>query len=532
VLSPLDAGDGQCAGTIHGHLELDAAAGTACAWACLPLPDVPDQSGHAWLLLGSPRSVPAAAFVSLGSLVNQVTLALRNSAVHQDLTVLASLDGLTGLANRASFNAALSGALDDESVPDTSVLFVDLDDFKDVNDVFGHRVGDQLLRVVAARLLRATRPEDLCARIGGDEFAVLLRGTTGTGAADVARRIVEAVAAPAHLEGAVVRIGASVGVATGARGVDLESLIHCADVAMYAAKANGKAQVQAFEPGLLQGALSQVTFERDLAAAVENGELVVHYQPVVSLPEGRCTAVEALVRWQHPQRDLLYPDAFIETAERMGAIGDIGAYVLRRACADTATWRDAYVSSPLAIHVNVSALQLDDEFTALVAACLEESGLPPEQLVLEFTETVVISSAAAIDRLNDLAASGVTIAMDDFGTGYSALTALRALPVHIVKIDRSFIAGSTTSREDRAVTEAIVGMATQLGLRTIAEGVERSDQQEYLESIGVKEAQGFFYLRPTPALEFGAWLGAHLAGAQVVEPATAVVIPFTPRHIA
>lgn len=181
---------------------------------------------------------------------------------------------------------------------------------------------------------------------------------------------------------------------------------------------------------------------------------------------------------------------------------------------------------------NVSALQLDDDFTALVATCLQEFGLPPEQLVLEFTETVVIASPAAVDRLNDLAASGVTIAMDDFGTGYSALTALRKLPLRVVKIDRSFIAGSTTSREDRAVIEAIVGMATQLGLRTIAEGVERPDQQEFLESIGVNEAQGFFYLRPTPALEFGAWLGAHRAGALVAEPAAGVVIPFTPRHTA
>jgi len=364
--------------TVHRRVELDAAVGTPCAWACIPLPAVLDQLGRAWLLLGFPRSVPAAAVVSIGALANQVTLALRNSAVHQELTVQATLDDLTGLANRASFNAALSGALGDGPTQNTtSVLFVDLDDFKDVNDVFGHGAGDQLLREVAARLRRATRPGDLCGRIGGDEFAILLRDTGSAAAAEIAQRIVQAVATPAHLDAGVVHVGASVGVATATSATDLEQLIHCADVAMYAAKAQGKARIQVFEPGLLGGGSSEVSFERELAAATQNDELVVHYQPILSLPDGRCTAVEALVRWQHPERGLLYPDAFVEVAERIGAIGDIGAHVLRRACADVATWRDAYPSSPLAIHVNVSALQLDDEgFTDSVTQCLRTSPCP------------------------------------------------------------------------------------------------------------------------------------------------------------
>ena len=534
VLSVLGSDVGTGRQTVHSRAELDAAAGTPCAWVCVPLPEAPDQPGRAWLLLGSPQSVPTEAVVSIGALANQVTLALRNSAVHQELTVQATLDGLTGLANRASFNAALSGALGDGPTQNmTSVLFVDLDDFKDVNDVFGHLAGDQLLREVAARLRRATRPGDLCGRIGGDEFAVLLRDTGGAAAAEVAQRIVQAVAAPAHLGAGVVHIGASVGVATATSEADLEQLIHCADVAMYAAKAQGKARIQVFEPGLLQGDLSQVSFERELAAAAQNGELVVHYQPILSLPDGRCTAVEALVRWQHPERGLLYPDAFIKVAERIGAIGDIGAHVLRRACADVATWRDAYPSSPLAIHVNVSALQLDDEgFTDSVTQCLSDFALPPGQLVLEFTETVAISSLAAIDRLNALAAHGVTIAIDDFGTGYSALTTLRSLPGQIVKIDKSFIAGSTVNPEDRAVTGAIVRMATQMGMRTIAEGVERPDQQRFLEAIGADAVQGYLYLRPTTAEKFGAWLDAHLAGLSPAAPTSAIVIPFTPRHTA
>jgi EAL domain-containing protein (putative c-di-GMP-specific phosphodiesterase class I) len=302
---------------------------------------------------------------------------------------------------------------------------------------------------------------------------------------------------------------------------------------MYAAKANGKARVQVFEAGLLRGDSSQLAFERELGVATENGELVVHYQPVLSLPETRCIAAEALVRWQHPERGLLYPDAFIDYAEKTGAIHDIGAFVLRRACADAAAWRDAYPGSPLAVHVNVSALQLDDDrFFDTVTWCLSHFALPPDLLVLEITETQVISSTAAIDQVNALAAHGVTIAIDDFGTGYSALTTLRSLPVQIVKIDKSFIAGSTVNAEDRAVTEAVVQMAAQMGMQTIAEGVERLDQQRFLESIGTNAVQGFLYLRPTNVVDFTAWLAMHLTGLAPSRSAGDVVIPFTPRHTA
>ena len=514
--------------------ELDTAAGLPCAWACVPLPHVYNQQGGGWLLLGSPLKVPVEGVVAVASLANQVTLALRNLEVHQALTVQATLDSLTGLANRAAFNTALSAALNDESLPDTTVLFVDLDDFKDVNDVFGHGAGDDLLREVAARLRRATRPQDLCARLGGDEFAVLLPGTGSASAAVIAQQIVQAVAATAHIDAGVAHVGASVGVATATGKTDLEQLIHRADVAMYAAKANGKARVQVFEPGLLQGDSAQLTFERQLAVAASNGELVVYYQPVLSLPDEECTAVEALVRWQHPELGLLLPDAFIEAAERIGAIRDIGAHVLRRACSDAAIWRDAHPGSRLAIHVNVSALQLDDDlFIDTVTRALSDFTLAPEQLVLEITESVVISSAIAIERLNTLAAHGITIAIDDFGTGYSALTTLRTLPAKIVKIDKSFVAGSTENPQDRAVIEAVVKMAAQMGMQTIAEGVERLKQQTFLETIGADAVQGYLYLRPTTADKFGAWLGPHLASLPRNLPVKDdVVLPFTPRHTA
>jgi diguanylate cyclase (GGDEF)-like protein len=526
-------GDGETGGgAVRGQAELDAAVGAACGWVCIPWRREDTEHPSGWLLLGSPRKVPAEAIAAIGTLTNQVTLALSSAQALQRLTLQATLDSLTGLVNRASFNAGLASALNDES-SDTTVLFIDLDNFKKVNDLFGHGAGDDLLQEVAGCLCRTTRPGDLCARLGGDEFAVLLHGTGALAAADVAQRFVESVAAIAQIGSGLVRISASVGVATATGHTNLEQLLHQADVAMYAAKTSGKARIQIFEPALLEGDSSQAAFERELSAAADNGQLVVHYQPVLSLPEGRCTAVEALVRWQHPERGLLHPDSFIETAERIGAIGDVGAYVLRRACADAASWKVAHPSSAVAIHVNISGLQLDDRgFIDKVKQCLIEFSLAPDQLVLEVTETVVISSPVAIDRLNILAAHGVRIAIDDFGTGYSALTTLRSLPAQIVKIDKSFVSGSTENPQDRAVIEAVVKMAAQMGVQTIAEGVETLQQQTFLKGIGADAVQGYLYLRPTTAEGFGTWLGTHLGGFLRARPTSNVVIPFTSRHTA
>ena len=514
-----------------GRALLDAAVGLTLDWACVALPIVDDQPEGAWLLLGSPGRLLGDVVASLASQVNQVTLALRSSDIHRALTAQATRDGLTGLANRSRFTEALAASAEAGPTMPTSVLFVDLDDFKDVNDALGHRAGDDLLCAVATRLRAATRPDDLCARIGGDEFAVLLRGTDSATATLIAQRVAEAIAQPAVVDGGVARVGASVGVATAIGDVDVEQLVHRADVAMYAAKARGKARIQVFEPGLARPVSPEVGFERQLAAAARNDELVVHYQPVLSLPERRCTAVEALVRWQHPTLGLLYPDAFIELAERIGVIGELGTFVLRRACADVATWTAAHPDDPIAVHVNVSAIQLDDAgFIDTVMCCLEDFQVPANQLVLEITESIVISSPDAIARLHALVALGVIIAIDDFGTGYAALTTLRTLPVQIVKIDKSFVAGSTENVQDRAVTEAVVTMATKLGMRTIAEGVEEPEQQQYLEQIGADGVQGYLYLRPASAEAFGVWLSGHLAGLVPLAPVSAVILPFSPRE--
>jgi diguanylate cyclase (GGDEF)-like protein len=516
--------------TIQAHTELDDAAGIACAWVCLSLPDTHQERGRAWLILGSPRSVPAEAVVVVESLANQVTLALRHSEVHEELSAQATLDSLTGLANRMSFNAAVSTEVDTAGAGETTVLFVDLDDFKDVNDVFGHSVGDTLLRKVAARLQAATRSQDLCARLGGDEFAVLLRDTGAEAATKVAERIVSWVAAPMQVGGGDAYLGASVGVATAKGVIDLERLIHYADVAMYAAKANGKGRIQIFDTDLLRADPAQVSFERQLSAAAGNGELVLRYQPILSLPDLRCTAVEALVRWQHPERGLLYPADFIEVAERTGAIRSIGAHVLRRACADAAIWRDDHPGLPLAIHVNISAVQLEEKHLIdSVLSCLRDFNLPAKQLVLEVTESAALSSPAAITQLNALAAHGIVIAMDHFETGHSALATLRSLPIQIVKIDKSFVVGSTENAEDLAVTEEVIVLATKMGLQTIAEGVETLDQQRLLERIGADGVQGYLYLRPTTAENFGTWLSGNLAGQRAIEPATATAIPFLSR---
>ncbi|TFD82487.1 EAL domain-containing protein [Cryobacterium fucosi] len=488
---------------------LDAAAGATLNWTCISLRAMREDS---WMLVGAPKKIPSDALLSVRDLINQVALALRNSDVHQQLTMQAQFDSLTGLDNRASFTAKLSSGIGLRTGSDgLHVLFLDLDDFKDVNDVLGHRGGDAVLVEVAARLRECTRPADVCARLGGDEFAVVLHGATNATATDVAQRMVSALTVPMVIGGRIARVGASVGIATATPGIDIDELVHQADVAMYAAKANGKDQVQVYHRGLLQIDAPRLTFEWQLAAAAAAGELVVHYQPIVSLPGTECTGVEALVRWQHPERGLLMPGHFIEIAERTGVIVDIGAFVLRHACADAAAWQDAHPGIPLDVHVNVSARELDhDPFIDTVLDCLAVTGLPAARLVLELTETVILDSPVAIERLRSLAAHGVKIAVDDFGTGYSSLTTLRSLPVDIIKLDMSFVAGALTNAVDRTVISAIVRMSAELGIQTVAEGVIGVDQQHFLEGIGTNSAQGYLYARPMAAAACSLWLRDNL----------------------
>ncbi len=493
-------------GGVHRFADGPATAGLigpSAEWLGVALPGEPDG----WIALGAPGAVPPDAIVAVQSMTNQVALALRTSEVHHELREQARIDPLTGLANRSAFLEELDRR---RLGPGRCVLlFLDLDDFKNVNDELGHAAGDALLAHVASRLRAALRPQDVCARLGGDEFAVLLPDAADSAPA-VAQRLVDTIAGRVSLDGRMVQVCTSVGLAFAAPGITSAALLKHADAAMYAAKARGKNRVEVFDVGLLDDA-GGAGFERELAAAAVAGQLVVHYQPIVSVAGGHCVAVEALVRWQHPTRGLLPPGEFIPLAERTGAIVDIGAHVLRRACAEAAGW--AGPSGPLALHVNVSAAQLTEPgFAEVVRGCVADFELAADQLVLEITESMVLDSpdiAPALDRLIGL---GATIAIDDFGTGYSALTTLRTLPLDIVKIDRSFLTGGPSRAADEAVVEAIVEVAGRLGLRIVAEGVERVDQQQFLRRVGADAAQGYLYLRPTPAAGFARWLAGRNAG--------------------
>ena len=491
-------------GVLAAHLGFPAGS----AWVCLPMP----QGIDGWLALGSPTGVAPDVVAVVQALTHQIGLALRTSDAHRELAAQALVDPLTGLANRSAFTAALE---ERRSRPDDryAVLFLDLDDFKVINDGLGHAAGDELLCHIAGRLRASLRPQDVCARLGGDEFAILLPDVQDSAHA-VAQRLVDLVAAPVSLNGRLVRVGASVGLAPGCPDVTADQLVQRADSAMYAAKARGKNRMQVFDASLLADDGCAV-FELELAAAAGAGQLVVQYQPIVSVADGRPTAVEALVRWQHPSRGMLPPDEFIPLAERTGAIVGIGAYVLRQACAEAGAWVGP--AGPLALHVNVSAAQLTEPgFQDVVRECMAEFGLATDQLVLEITESMVLDSPVIERALDDLIELGATIAIDDFGTGYSALTTLRTLPLDIVKIDRSFLAGCPTRAADEAVVEAIVEMAGRLGLRIVAEGVERVDQQQFLRRVGADSAQGYLHLPPTSAAGFAEWLAAQQADAVVL----------------
>jgi diguanylate cyclase (GGDEF)-like protein len=480
------------AGGVHPipAADLGGRLGFDTGWLAIALPD---RTGG-WVVLGAPTGVPPDATVAVRSLTNQVALAMRASEAHHELAAQALVDPLTGLANRSAFTAALDRRRLDPERP-FALLFLDLDDFKAVNDGMGHAAGDELLRHLGARLRGALRPGDICARLGGDEFAVLLADSGDTAHA-VARRLVDLVAAPVTVKGHSVRVAASVGLAFGGPGITPQDLVQRADTAMYAAKARGRNRVEVFQPGLLAGP-GPAPFEAELAMAVGAGQLVVHYQPIVSVAGGHCVAVEALVRWQHPSRGLLGPAEFVPTAERTGDIIAIGAHVLRRACADAAGW--AGPVGPLALHVNVSGVQLTGGgFADVVRDCLKAAARPAGQrLVLEITESTVLDSPAIGPALDELIELGALVAVDDFGTGYSALTTLSSLPLDVVKIDRS---------ASEPVVEAIVQVAARLGLRVVAEGVERAEQLQFLCRVGVDAAQGYLHLRPVPAAEFAEWL--------------------------
>jgi diguanylate cyclase (GGDEF)-like protein len=463
--------------------------------------------------------VPDEARAALDSLRAQVTLALERADLAAELARRASVDPLTGLANRAGFSRRLRealGGLGDPPGPGPALLLLDLDDFKTINDSLGHSSGDEVLRVVADRLRGCLGPGDLAARLGGDEFAVLVPEVADEGeAVALGERMAAILRTPVTVSGREVLARASVGVRLARGGdEDPERLLRDADMAMYAAKTAGRAGVRVFDTAMHTRAVQRLDFEAALRRAVIRQQFTVRYQPVVELPGGKLAGLEALVRWDHPERGLVMPGEFVALAEDTGLIVPIGRWVLHAACQAARDWQRRFPLQPhpfLSVNLSVRQLQQPDLLED-VAGALDASGLDPDQLMLEITESVLAADQEAmLERLSGLRALGVHLAIDDFGTGYSSLAYLRHLPVDVLKLAKPFVDGLLHGAEEAALTNAILRIADLLGLRVIAEGIEQEAQAVELARLGCPYGQGFHFARPLDQFAVEALLVAEQA---------------------
>ncbi len=455
-----------------------------------------------WLSISAIRD-PHGNTSQYVALFTDITEQKRNE---EQLRHIAYHDALTDLPNRRMFGNYLQAMLlqAEREQRQLAVMFLDLDRFKTINDSYGHDVGDALLVTVAERLKSVLRKSDILARMGGDEFTVLLPKVCGAGdIQQVTDKIREVMAAPVEIGELSFYVTVSIGVSLyPADGVTPEVLMRNADTAMYQAKQRGRDNAQFYVPVMNAAAREQLDLENDLRAVLQKRELEVFYQPKMRLQGEQICGVEALLRWNHPQRGLISPDAFIPLAEETGLIRPIGEWVLQQVCRDALAWQAASLS-PLRVAINLSVRQLmEPDLVDRVAQIVEQSGLDAQWLELELTESLLLEEEMnprpLLERFREM---GIRLAIDDFGTGYSSFSYLRQLPVDLLKIDKSFISGLPDRREDRALVENIVTMAHELDLEVVAEGVEREEQRAFLQKLGCDQIQGFLLQRPMPALE-------------------------------
>jgi diguanylate cyclase (GGDEF)-like protein len=450
---------------------------------------------------------PAVGGIVINSRDVSERKALEDALIHQ-----AFHDALTGLANRALFTDRIGHALarSERQPRRLAVLFLDLDDFKTVNDTLGHAAGDRLLAEIGQRIAAELRAGDTAARLSGDEFAVLLEDITEDDAATVtATRVLQAIERPLTIDGHELRMSASAGIAYGHGSSETaDDLLAEADVAMYHAKEQGKARHATFVPQMRDQAWDRLELEAELRRALERNELVVHYQPVLDLRSRRLTDLEALVRWQHPTRGLLSPGAFISVAERSGLIVPLGRFVLREACRQVRAWQRIPSANGISVSVNLSPHQFRDPgLVDDVRRILDETGLDPSLLKLEITESSMMTDGDATEAaLKALHEIGAKLVVDDFGTGYSALNYFKRFKLDELKIDRSFVSGLGRDREDTAIVKAAIAFARALGLGVTAEGIESDHQLQRLLALGCNRGQGYLFGRALSAESFGGLL--------------------------
>ncbi len=417
-------------------------------------------------------------------------------------------DSLTGLCNRELFEKRVSVALSvgDDGLPGLGVMLIDLDRFKIVNDTLGHPIGDALLRLVAKRLLSLVRQDDLVARLGGDEFAILVAPALEAEAMEsVPKRIVDVLGRPYLVDGHLVNIGASIGIALSPRhGRDYNQLMRCADLALYSAKNAGRSSYRVFETAMDDRASARRALEIDLRRALALREFELHYQPQIDLESDTVVGFEALLRWRHPVRGLVSPVDFIPLAEEIGLILSLGEWVMREACLEAMRW-----PADVSVAVNVSPHQFEDtaRLVEMVSRALSCSGLPGHRLEIEITESVLLrNEKTVLAALHRIRAMGVRVAMDDFGTGYSSLSQLHSFPFDKIKIDRSFVKENGDISGQNAIIRAITALGVSLGMATIAEGVETSDQLARIRAEGCTSVQGYLFSKPVPVEQVDALL--------------------------